>query len=208
MGSDLNDGLQNTPFISIQTSLLLWSKETSAAALAASLRDVHGPKLAPLGKLTKKEMKKLKSPVGKVPDTILCCKLCQRKKHDCKWELYRSDKDDRRICRGGTCKACSRAAELLRITRSPELIQAKGCADIVVQVSHSVRQAYGAKDVCTYFQCSRSVWFVGIADSIAWNLGSQAFVCVGESQKLVLVTVKVGKIKRAAFAWRMFATYW
>ena len=73
------------------------------------------------------------TPIGQVPEEILECFWCARRKHACKWQ-YRDAKGGRRTV-GSTCHKCYKSCCRLKVSRSTKALQAASLKPAVRELS-------------------------------------------------------------------------
>lgn len=91
------------------------------------------------------------TPTGQVPEEILDCFWCARRKHDCNWQ-YRDAKGGRRTV-GSTCHKCCKSCCLLKVSRSTRALEAAGLKPAVRELSFFLQCTSKDKDVCRCTRC-------------------------------------------------------
>ena len=131
-------------------------QEISLAKLAKRLREQHAQAFSQLSRLQLKEQAidpATRSYDPGVPDAIGSCLICGAKRHEVRWEYFRTPGADKRLTRGGTCFCCVQSRRLLQCSRSPCLVRESGALEAVLSLSALKRQRLAAEDVCECDLC-------------------------------------------------------
>ena len=151
----------------------------------------------------------LTTPKGGRPAVESQCWLCRCVKHRVAWQYKQGEislktRKTGRVTTGGACYACVKSSQLLKITRSKNVLKQTGLEKAVLALSKKVRENLAEKDFCSCFFCktkwdwfrfSRSRWFA--------ELGSRAKLTLlhstMESQKFACTTAAFAGIYNEKF---------